>query len=88
MYDYQNERQRVFTEDGQVIFLRTRDRVQHLLKEAGAFREAELGVTGDSWLVMACVDRLVELGEIEALRDSAKCWRQFQTYASPQVSNR
>jgi hypothetical protein len=88
MYDYKEHRQRVFTEEGQVTFIKTRDRVHHLLKTAGAFRESELGGTGDSWLIMACVDRLVELCEIVPLRDPTKCWRQFQVYASPEVSSR
>jgi len=52
------------------MFLKVRDTVKHLLKEAGAVRmeEAISGVTGDSWQMLACVDRLVELGEIMELR--------------------
>lgn len=65
-YDYQTERPRIFTEDGQVMFLKIRDNTQRLLAVAGAARSQEMqrDVTGDSWHMLARVDRLVELGEI------------------------
>lgn len=66
MYNYQNERQRIFTEDGQETFLKIRDKVHLLLKQSGAvmMQNAISGVTGDTWLFLACVDRLIELKEI------------------------
>ena len=66
MYNYQAEKSKIFTEDGQETFLKIRDKVQHLLKQSGAvmMQNAISGVTGDSWLHLACVDRLVELKEI------------------------
>lgn len=69
MYDYKLERKEVFTEKGQRMFLSIRDRVQGLPKPAGAVRmqEAISGESGDSWQMLACVDRLVELGEIREL---------------------
>lgn len=65
-YEYAVERARLFTEDGQVIFIKVRDRAQSLLREAGAFRMGIVldGLSGDAWQLLACVDRLVELGEI------------------------
>ncbi len=66
-YNYQVERTVLFTEQGQITFLRVRDNVHKLLEVAGAVRmqEAYRGVGGgDSWMLLACVDRLVELGEI------------------------
>ena len=69
MYNYRTERGALFTEDGQKDFLRIRDNVEGLLKKAGAFKltAAWEGVTGNSWFMMACVDRLVEIGEIKEL---------------------
>lgn len=69
-YSYQTERQSLFTEDGQKMFLAIRDRVKQLLKEAGAvrFQEATSRICGDSWQMLACFDRLVELGEIRELQ--------------------
>ena len=71
MYNYQETKQRLFTEDGQVMFLKVRDQVKKLLAEAGAVRaqEAWKGVCGDSWMMLACLDRLVELREIRELND-------------------
>jgi len=72
MYNYQTEKPSIFTEDGQRGFLEVRDRVNKLLREAGAFKffSACEGITGNTWFVMACVDRLVELGEIREITSS------------------
>lgn len=66
MYKYEKEKDVVCSEKGQRMFLQIRDRVQTLLAEAGAvsMQCAVGGTSGDSWAMVACVDRLVELGEI------------------------
>ncbi len=79
-YRYEDLRQEIFTEEGQVCFLKIRDRVKHLLREAGAFTmgSAIAGTTGDSWFTIACVDRLVELGEIRELPTNG--WAQYRVF--------
>lgn len=86
-YDYQQQRAGLFTEAGQGKFLEIRDKVKALLETAGAFRQSEAfkGVSGDSWENMACLDRLVELGEIVELR--RECWAQYRVFTTPQVHN-
>ena len=66
MYDYQKEKLMIFSEESQLMFLGIRDRVNRLLSESGAVRmqEAIKGNVGSTWRMMACVDRLVELGEL------------------------
>lgn len=86
-YEYQTERAWLFTESGQVKLLEVRDKVQVLLKTAGAFRMTAISVTGDSFQTLACIDRLVELGEIVPLRDPKTCWGQYQCYSDKQVAN-
>jgi len=68
-YVYETERARLFTDEGQRTFIAIRDRVNHLLKEAGAVRmqEAIAKSTGDSWLMLASLDRMVELKELVEL---------------------
>ena len=68
-YSYAAEKQGIFTEDGQVMFLSIRDRVRTLTDAAGActIEKAIQGQTGDSWRMLACVDRLGELGEIKVI---------------------
>lgn len=70
-YDYQKERSKVFTEEGQVAFLAIRDNMNHYCDQAGAvgFLKATDGTCSDGWLRIACVDRLVELGEFECVYD-------------------
>lgn len=69
MYDYKNEKHKIFTEKGQETFLKIRDNVHKLLSKSGAvmMQNATSGVSGDSWLHLACVDRLVELREIKEI---------------------
>lgn len=69
-YAYQNERAELFTDEGQRKLLLVRDHVQRLLKESGAITmsAAMNGYgTGSSWQMLACVDRLVELGELKEI---------------------
>jgi len=65
-YQYSVERENLFTDKGQRRFISIRDNVNQLLKQAGAVRmdKAIATVTGDSWGMLACVDRMVELGEL------------------------
>lgn len=65
-YEYAVQRPHVFTEDGQVMFLKIRDNAQALIAKSGAASCGKIiaGCTGDSWNMLACVDLLVELGEI------------------------
>ncbi len=74
MYSYSEEKPKIFTEEGQKMFLAIRDHVHDLLEQAGAVRMGEAFATcggGDSWTMLACVDRLVELGEIAEITDSS-----------------
>lgn len=83
-YDYATERAALFTEDGQVQFLGIRDKTHALLKTAGACRSHEMmsGATGSSWMHLACVDRLVELGEIREVTDPNKVSGQSRVFVS------
>jgi hypothetical protein len=87
MYTYETEKVNIFTESGQRKFLAIRDNIQKLLQKAGAVRmqEAMAGAGGDSWESMACVDRLVELGEIRELKygDCAGQHRVFVSASKP-----
>lgn len=68
-YDYATERPKIFTEDGQRNFLKILDATKRILDVSGAARFQEImhNVCGDSWEMIACVDRLVELGEIREI---------------------
>lgn len=66
MYKYVEQKHWIFTEEGQVVFLKIRDEVDKLLSASGAISMlcAISDASSDPWHDMACVDRLVELGEI------------------------
>lgn len=85
-YEYSVERPKLLTEEGQRTFLAVRDRARYLLGVAGAFRNQEVisgAGGGDSWFLLACVDRLVELREIVEL--PRECWAQYKVYTSPET---
>lgn len=65
-YNYAEQREQLFTDDGQKMFLKMRDNTDRLLTAAGAVRMDKMmaGLTGSSWMMLACADRMVELGEI------------------------
>jgi hypothetical protein len=69
-YSYKEQRQYVFTEEGQVKFLKIRDTASRLLGKSGAVTCERLldAISGDSWNTLACLDRLVELGELKLIQ--------------------
>jgi hypothetical protein len=65
-YSYEAEKANLFTDEGQRMFIKMRDTTFRLLRDAGAVKMSSMmsGVTGDSWTMLACADRMVELGDI------------------------
>lgn len=86
-YDYYGEsRDKLFTDEGQRVFLQVRDKAKHLLKIAGAFREEEV-LTGianvdSSWQLLACVDRMIELGEILECKNPRSSAEQHRVFVN------
>ena len=76
-YDYKEQKSAIFSEAGQRMFLKIRDHTKELLAKAGAVRCQEMMAGaggGDSWNMLACVDRLVELGEIREIPQERCAW--------------
>jgi hypothetical protein len=63
-YYYLTQRQNIFTENGSRMLLEIRDKARSLIDAAGAVEMSRLLVAGDSWDSLACVDYLVERGEL------------------------
>lgn len=69
-YSYATQRSEIFTEKGQETFLQIRDNAHKLIKRSGAATMVNLAIgAGNSWTLMACVHRLVELGELTSIWD-------------------
>jgi hypothetical protein len=69
-YDYTKERHNVFTDQGQRMFLKIRDESTRLIAQGGACTSGALMravQSGDTWTMLACIDRLVELGELREI---------------------
>lgn len=89
MYNYAENKSRIFTEECQVLFLAIRDKTQRLLSTDDAARLQEMiaGNSGDSLDMIACVDRMVELDEIQEI-DRASCRAQDRVFVKhPKLSN-
>lgn len=88
MYRYEDEKPKLFTEDGSVIFSDIRDYVRAVITKSGAITmgAAIAGPKrkcGDSWLYMACVDRLVELGELREVTPDLAVMGQDRVFMAP-----
>lgn len=82
MYDYKTEKPKLLTDEGQRTLIKVRDHVLGTLKISGAITmSAAMSAVcgGDSWTMMAYVDRLAELGDIREIKhgDVAGQWRIF-----------
>ena len=66
MYNYQEQRSTLFTEDGMERFTKIRDHVKQLLDKSGAvtMSKAISVSTGINWEMMAAVDYMLEKNEI------------------------
>ena len=83
IYDYRERRSFVFTEDGQKDFLAIRDKAKELTAKAGAVTSGHLMVTGDTWDMLACIDRLVELGELIEIPNPVSHAGQHRIFIAP-----
>ncbi len=85
MYIYETEKPGLFTEIGQVTFLTIRDKTKELIKTAGSARAQEMmnaAKSGNTWLFLACIDRMVELGEIREITNPEKVVAQHRVFVS------
>jgi len=66
MYKYEDLKPELFLEENQVKFLRIRDKTHQLLKDQKFVEMGDIiqGINAGTWFSMACVDRLLEIGEI------------------------
>ena len=65
-YSYQTEKPRLFSEQGIRMYIEMRDAGNAFLEASGAFMAANVmaKTSGDTWLMSACLDYRVELGEL------------------------
>jgi hypothetical protein len=82
-YVYKELKKDLFTEQGQIAFLKIRDHVKLMLNKAGAITmEKAMVAGGNSWLQLACVDRLVELGEIREITKENEVAAQHRVFVA------
>ena len=88
MYKYEELKPSLFTDEGQRRFLEIRDHVHKTLDKSGAIRMVEaISLSGgDSWEKLACVDRLVELGEIREIAQPEPLSGQYRVFVSNRFS--
>jgi hypothetical protein len=90
MYKYEEWRDWVFTDEGQKMLLRIRDKADRLIEVAGAFtvQQCITGLSGSSWNMLACLDRLVELKELHYLAAEFDCTQTRVLVRHPQVDRK
>ena len=82
MYKYEEEKSKLFTEEGQIEFLKVRDLTKSYLDKTGAFMVDNIinKIGGDSWFILACLDRLMELNEIKEITDKYTTFGQHRVF--------
>lgn len=85
-YEYLKHRDFVFTDEGQRCFLAVRDNSKALIAKSGAVMCSRLlmtvgtGGAQSTWDLLACVDRLVELGELKEVPNPFCCAAQDRIF--------
>lgn len=78
-YDYQTERPYVLTDEGQRRVFAVADFATRAIEMSGAVTAGKLmsaAGSGDSWKLMACVDRLVEIGRLREIAFPRSTWQE------------
>jgi len=79
MYNYETEKSNVLAEENQKQFLQARDIVSKL-PSLFMMEDVLNKTSGSSWLVMAYVDRLAELGEIREIKQHGEVPGQHRVF--------
>ena len=84
-YNYQIDKEQIFTEEGLVTFLKIRDRTLDILIRYGSvmMEDALKAVTGNNWFHMACVDHMVTLGDIVEVIRTPDTPGQYRIFTKP-----
>lgn len=83
MYIYEEQKPHLLTDEGQRMFLRIRDHTHALLLKSGAVMMGNcMTGGGDSWQILACVDRMVELGEIREVPNTYNNSVQYRLFVA------
>lgn len=81
-YNYQEQKAKLDTAEGRDILLKVRDNALKLLEKSGAFQASFAWCTGDTWIMMAVLDYMVERGELVEL-SKAGTWAQYRVFTAP-----
>lgn len=82
-YEYATERDAIFTDDGQRAFTKGRDKVLAAISKTGAitmWKAMSMFGSGTNWSQMACVDRMVELGDLTEVVPSKEHAHQYRVF--------
>lgn len=69
-YDYPTMRYKVFREEGQTLLFRIFDHAQRAIALSGSVTSGsclKAAGTADAWDVLACIDRIAELGYLHEI---------------------
>lgn len=80
-YNYEEIRPELFTEEGVELLMKMRDISGKLLFQAGAytFEKVTRTITGDTWLMMAALDYMVERKEIRMVYEPSNTMNRVYT---------
>ena len=67
VYKYEEQKPEIYTDRGIDMLMRFLKAASKKFKTSGAFRYDSISLSGDSWLHLAVVDYLVEIGDLKEI---------------------
>jgi len=82
MYSYKEQRKEIFTESGVSMLLKMRDNINKKLDVAGAVcaGKAMENISGDTWVMLAILDYLIEINELVEVTQEMECRGQDKIF--------
>lgn len=82
MYKYEEQREDLFTENGLKMIMAMHGRALALIAHSGAAMAQNImsSVSGDTWMMLACLDYLVETKVIREIEQRNECAGQHRIF--------
>lgn len=84
MYNYNEQKAKLFTTEGVKMLMQISANAKRLTDIAGCatIEKVISCASGDTWTMLACIDYLIEIGELRKVHQALSCLSQYEIVAS------
>jgi hypothetical protein len=79
-YSYEREKAAIYTPEGLKMLVDLRDQIRAKCKSSGAVRFDAISFSGDSWTALACLDFMIERGDLKRVTEGQNRAAQYHIY--------